>query len=118
MSIHSTSIYSSNTNSHIMTNYLKCRCLCNKEDSNSCSKCNSCIDYKCLFNDKMLPAAWTNGNTPSKYVCAIFDSPNFILYCNNCLNSINDTSNSNYDAITISSIADKIDNIKNLILTT
>ena len=87
MSIHSTSIYS-----------------------------NSCIHYKCLFNTKILPAAWTNGNMPPQYACAIFDSPNFIFYCNNCLNSINDTSNSNSDVFTLSSIAYKIDNIKTLII--
>ena len=64
----------------------------------------------------MLPAAWINGNTPPQYACATFDSQNFIFYCNNCLNSINDTSNSNSDAFTLSSIVDKIDNNKTLII--
>ena len=72
-----------------MTNRLNFRCLCNKEDSNYCSKCNYCIYYKYLFNADMLLAAWTNGNTPPQYFCTIFDFPNFIFYCNNCLHSIN-----------------------------
>ena len=59
----------------------------------------------------------TNSNTPPQYAYAIFNSPNFLFYCN-CLlyNFINDTSNSNSNMFTLSSIADKIDNIKTLII--
>ena len=51
---------------------------------------------------------------PPQYACAIFNSPNFLFYCNNCLDYINDTYDSNSNVITLS-LADKIDNIKTVI---
>ena len=99
-----------------MTNCVDCNILCSTNDSNECRKCSDRIHYKCLFNAKILPSAWTNNNTPPQYACAIFNSPNCVFYCNNCLGSINDISDSASNGITLSSIADKIDNIKTLIV--
>ena len=59
-----------------MTICFNCSKTCNVDDSNSCSKCKSCIHHKCVFNAKMLPSAWTNNNTPPQYAWAIF---NFLI---------------------------------------
>ena len=52
----------------------------------------------------------------TQYDCAIINSLNFLFYYNNCLDSVNDTSDSNYNVITLSYISGKIDNITILIV--
>ena len=99
-----------------MTNCVDFNILCSINDSNECRKCSDRIHYKCLFNAKILPSAWTNNITPPQYACAIFNFHNLIFHCNNCLGSINDISDSASNGITLSSIEDTIDNIKTLIV--
>ena len=64
----------------------------------------------------MLPSAWTNNNMPPQYACGIFNSPNFVFHCNNYLDSIHYISDSASNVITLYSIADKMYNIKTLIV--
>ena len=99
-----------------MTNCTYCDKPCSTENSNSCTNCNDCIHHKCLFNADILPSAWTNNNTPPQYACAIFNSKNFLFYCNNCLVSKNDVSSPSIDVVTLNSLSVQINNIKSLIL--
>ena len=77
-----------------MANCVDCSKPCSTDDNYSCKKCNYRIHYKCEFNANILPPAYSS-YTPPQYAFAISNSPHFIFYCNNCLDSISALVNSN-----------------------
>ena len=91
-----------------MTNCTYCDKPCSTENSKSCTNCNECIHHKCLFDADIIPSP--------QYACAIFNSKNFLFYCNNCLVSKNDVSSPFIDVVTLNSLSVQINNIKSLIL--
>ena len=99
-----------------MSNCTYCDKPCSTDNSNSCAIFNYCIHYKCPFNADMLPCARSNNNIPPQYACAIFNSYNFLFYCNNCLVYKNNVSFSSIDVVTLNSLSIQINNIKSLIL--
>ena len=100
---------------------------CNKiasSDTITCTFCNNIIHILCLYDAKIIDVQVAHNNktkAPPNYAKSIFNSVNFLFKCPNCISAVPINKNASNESLILpqlTSINDKLDNIKKLIETT